>query len=177
MGVTPESTIENIIQKLKEIERSASSARNLNTVDEMNLKMQSESSENATYLTKTFSDLSLIYDFLDNYKIKSYEINSKLIEPEISNALAREYGHRHVKTQVSVTGGKIDIECKSIGIEIKTPTSLNDLRSMVAQLIEYKKTFNSNIIVFVVNAGARPTDIYTYTDQCKKLGIKVIIKD
>jgi hypothetical protein len=172
-----ESTIENIIQKIKEIEKSFSSAKNLNLVDEMILENQKEFIESNANHPITFSDLSLIYDFLDKYKIKSYEINSKLIEPEISNALSREYGHRNVKTQVSVTGGKIDIECKNIGIEIKTPTSRNDLRSMVAQLIDYKKTYNSNLIVLVVNAGARPTDIYTYTDQCKKLGINVIIKD
>ena len=164
--------VENIILRLKDIERLPLINTNINPELEINHLKEKEINQ-----INIVSDLSIIYDFLDTYQIKSYEINSKLIEPEISNALIKKFGIRYVKTQVSVTGGKIDIECKNIGIEIKTPTSLNDLRSMVAQLLEYRKTYNSNLILFIINAGARPTDIYTYTEQCISLGIKVIIKD
>jgi len=127
--------------------------------------------------SEDIGNLATVFEFLDMYNYKSYEVTSRAIEQELHTALSATFGKFNVGAQVSVTGGKIDLQVFDIGVEVKTPSNLADLRQMVAQLLEYKRTYGHKLILYLVNAGAKPKDVVTYSRQCSQHGIKVILRE
>lgn len=117
---------------------------------------------------------SEVFAFLKDYRVRAYEISSRIIEDELDQALVARFGRLNVSRQVPVTGGRIDL---GVGVEVKTPSKMPELRQMVAQLFDYRRTYNESLILFLVNAGAKPKDLANYTRQCKQHGIEVIIKE
>lgn len=120
---------------------------------------------------------SEVLAFLKDYRVQAYEISSRIIEDELDQALVARFGRLNVSRQVPVTGGRIDFEVLGVGVEVKTPSKMPELRQMVAQLFDYRRTYNESLILFLVNAGAKPKDLANYTRQCKQHGIEVIIKE
>jgi hypothetical protein len=90
--------------------------------------------------------------------------------------LRTAFGEDRVKTQLHVLGGRIDLDVMGIGIELKVPTNMNMLRSLIGQARMYRRHYGPNLVLVIMSGRTKLQNILQYKTELEDDGFDVILK-
>ena len=120
--------------------------------------------------------LQMISEFIEAYRPSRRFANEQAYEIELAQALRGRFGEENVKTQVTIYGGRIDIEVLGIGLEIKVPASRSQLQTLLGQISIYKNSYGSNLMIVIFNDLGKHQDVTEFSSLLRAKGIPVFVK-
>ena len=122
------------------------------------------------------AQLQMVSEFLESYRPSRRFGNEAAYEIEVSEAMRHRFGPQNVKTQVSIYGGRIDIEVLGIGLEIKVPENRSQLHTLLGQVSSYSRFYGTNLMVVIFNDYAKVQDVTEFSNTLQDKGIRVFVK-
>ena len=122
------------------------------------------------------AQLQMVSEFLENYRPSRRFRNEQAYEIEIAAEMRQQFGAENVKTQVSIYGGRIDVEVLGIGVEIKVPASRGQLQTLLGQISIYRQQYGPNLMVVIFSDLAKMQDITEFANVLRGRGVTVFVK-
>lgn len=122
------------------------------------------------------SEFDAILNTIKNYFEPEDVRDENDFEKQLTQFLKIKYPNR-VKRQVETPKGKIDLVIdEKYAIELKIADGKGKLRDLVGQVHSYKKVFNSNVAVILLDVGMMPhSEIKEYIDDYEGLNVKTLV--
>lgn len=120
--------------------------------------------------------LQMVSEFLESYRPSQRFRNEQAYQIELAQAMRHHFGEENVKTQVSIVGGRIDIEVLGIGVEVKVPGSRSQLQTLLGQVSIYRNFYGPNMGVVIFNDFAKVQDVNEFSNILRGRGVLVFAK-
>ncbi|MGA7922849.1 MAG: hypothetical protein WCA77_02600, partial [Thermoplasmata archaeon] len=120
--------------------------------------------------------LQLVQEFIESYRPSRRFANEQAYEIEMAQAARAKFGDEAVKTQVTIFGGRIDIEVLGIGIEIKVPNSRSQLQTLLGQVQIYRNSYGPNLMVVIFQDLGKQQDLHEFGNLLRQWAIPVFVK-
>lgn len=120
--------------------------------------------------------LHVLSEFFDTYRPSARFKNEMAYEVEVAAMLRAKFGEENVRTQVSIYGGRIDLEVMGVGIELKVPATRGNLQTLLGQVATYANFYGPNLIVVIMGDLARVQDVNEFAGILRQRGISVFAK-
>jgi hypothetical protein len=117
-----------------------------------------------------------IASFLEAYIPSRRFRKENMYEVEISASLSQHFGPENIKTQLTTSGGRIDIDAFGVGIEVKVPKSVGELQRLIGQATMYQRAYGTNLIVLLFGDLSKRQDLIEYANMLRASHITVFIK-
>ena len=114
--------------------------------------------------------------FIENWEPTKPHETEEGYQLDLEIRLRTTFGENRVKTQLPILGGRIDLDVMGIGIELKVPTNMNMLRSLIGQARMYRKHYGPNLVVVIISGRTKLQNILQYRTELEEDGFKVLLK-
>lgn len=109
-----------------------------------------------------------VFTFLAGFRPSGPLKSEREYELELAGTARGTFGADHVRTQVRMTLGSIDLEIHGIGVEIKAPKDRGEFHGIVGQICQYRTRYGVKLAVVVFSNLMRGQDIRELEGRLKQ---------